>query len=179
MLLAELFKVLRPLEAGRRIGVGSTTEANAALTEGKEVVHPVRNGIAGSHVALRGFIGLLVWSAIVGTPERFKNTHVEEESILDGGPRGLQRVPVADLVRTPEHGYKLLSDRVGVADIVRGPGVVPGRLGADIVADPARRSRVIPVSVGPGVAELAVRVGDGSVDHSRDGVGLRLRRGRR
>lgn len=88
-------------------------------------------------------------------------------------------MPVADLVRAPEHGHKLLSDGISVPDVVRGPGVVPRRLGTDVIADPAGRALFVPVPVRPGITELAMRIRHGGVDDGRDRVALRLRLRRR
>ena len=59
VLLAQLFKVLRPGQTGGRGGGGGTTETDTALTDGQKVVHPVRHRVASSHVALARLVGFL------------------------------------------------------------------------------------------------------------------------
>jgi hypothetical protein len=84
----DLFKVENPLKTGRSRCSGGTTESDTLLSDGQVVIHPVTERVLGRYVGLSSLVGL-----------------VEEQGVLDGSrPLVLVRVPISELMRTPDHG---------------------------------------------------------------------------
>lgn len=119
--------------------------------------------------------------------------YIEEEGILDClWPARLVVVPIADLVRSPEHRHILETEGVAISLQISleipgpiqspiqahnspwGPGVVPRSLGSDIISDVVRLAVSGPIAVRPSMTELAADIGPSAP--STAGAGARVRR---